>query len=232
MAAIFASQAPPPLVKTMLGTRRPSDLLGKCVHHLRHVAQREFLVLRRRQHAAPGIEQHDGLRAGGDLRVQIKNRCLCQQFEQSVQICRGASYIMRLIWPKVLLPPPSTMYVATVHGLPAKPMSGTRPCSSRRTSATASVTYLSSRPGSGTPQLVDIGGHAHRTLELRTLAGLEFQPQIHRVRNRENVRKQDCGIQRIAVDRLQRDFAGDLRIGAHLQEIRRRASRVARYSGR
>ena len=61
-------------------------------------------------------------------------------------------------------------------------------------------------------------GGAHRPLELRALAGLELQAQIHRVRNREDVREQDRGIERIAIDRLQRDFAGDLGIGAHLEE--------------
>ena len=39
-----------------------------------------------------------------------------------------------------LLLPPSTMYVPTVHGLPEKPIRGTRPLSSRRIVRTASIT--------------------------------------------------------------------------------------------
>ena len=63
---------------------------------------------------------------------------------------------------------------------------------------------------------------AHRALEFRALAGFEFQSQIHGMRNGQDVGEQNRGIERKAIDRLQRDFAGDLRIGAHLRESRRR----------
>jgi hypothetical protein len=73
----------------------------------------------------------------------------------------------------------------------------------------------------------DIGRGAHGTLELGPLAGLEFQPEIHRMRNGENVREQNRGIQGISVDRLQGDLAGHIGIGAHGQEVSgARASRA------
>ena len=64
------------------------------------------------------------------------------------KVC-GSAYIIFLILLKVLLLPPSTIYVARVHGLPEKPISGTSPFSSRRIVRTAFITYWSSPSGSG-----------------------------------------------------------------------------------
>ncbi len=36
-----------------------------------HVAQREFTVIPRCQHTSPGVEQHQRLRAGGDLCIKV-----------------------------------------------------------------------------------------------------------------------------------------------------------------
>ncbi len=44
-----------------IGYPAPLRLASKGIHHLGHVSQGEFLVLRRRQHASPGIEQHHRL---------------------------------------------------------------------------------------------------------------------------------------------------------------------------
>src|ERR1035441_3054682 len=54
----------------------------------------------------------------------------------------------------------------------------------------------------GNPEPVDVGRRAHRTRELRALAGLEFKPQIHGMRDRENIREQNGGGERISVDGL------------------------------
>ena len=84
---------------------------------------------------------------------------------------------MRLIWPKVLLPPPSTMYVATVHGLPAKPISGTRPRQFAAHQRDGVDHVLATRaPGRARRAWSMSAGGAHRVLELRAFAGLEFQP--------------------------------------------------------
>ena len=66
---------------------------------------------------------------------------------------------------------------------------------------------------------VDVGGAANRPGEHGSLTGGELQAQIHGMWNGQDVRKQNGGIERIAVDRLQGHLAGDLLVGAHGQKI-------------
>ena len=124
---------------------------------------------------------------------------------------RGASYIMRLMQPEALAAAaldhvgahrPGAAGEADQRHAAARVRGGSAP---RRRSRTCS-----SRRGSGTPEPVDVGGRAHRALELRALARLELQAQIHGVRDGQDVGEQDRGVERIAVDGLQRDLAGEL----------------------
>jgi hypothetical protein len=65
---------------------------------------------------------------------------------------------------------------------------------------------------SGTASFAIVGRRAQRALELRAFAVGEVQAQAHRVGHGEDVGEQDRGVQREARQRLQRDFAGHLRV--------------------
>ncbi len=54
--------------------------------------------------------------------------------------------------------------------------------------------------------------------EFRPFAIDEIQAEAHRVRHGQDVGKQDGGVERIAVDRLQRDFGGVIGIGGQPHE--------------
>ncbi len=140
MSAICSSHRPPPLVKTMLGMRTPSFSRLQLAHHLAHVGEREFLVGAVGQRAAPGVEDHHGLGAGVDLRIQVGghgSRIGAQDVVHQVgpvvqhRLDACGSRPSRRLRPYSR--PAST-------GLPEKPISGTRPCSSVRIWVTASNT--------------------------------------------------------------------------------------------
>ena len=50
-----------------------------------HVRKRENLVIVRRQDTAPGVEDHHGLGAGIDLRVEVMGNTVTDQRQQSMQ---------------------------------------------------------------------------------------------------------------------------------------------------
>ncbi len=58
----------------------------------------------------------------------------------------------------------------------------------------------------------DIGPGTHRTFKLRTFTGGEGQPQAHRSGYGENVGKQDRRVEVEALQRLQGNLAGQLRV--------------------
>jgi hypothetical protein len=67
-------------------------------------------------------------------------------------------------------------------------------------------------------QPVDVGRAAHRAGDLRPLARLELEPDVHRVRDGEDVGEQDRGVEAVTLERLQRDLAGQLRVHAQVEE--------------
>src|SRR5471030_2209636 len=104
-----------------------------------HVVQGEFAVIAWRQHAAPVSKIITDCAPAliWALRYKItlsatlsSNRCMVA----------GSAYIIFLILVNALLLPPSTIYVASVHGLPEKPISGTSPLRFLRMVRTAFIT--------------------------------------------------------------------------------------------
>jgi hypothetical protein len=72
--------------------------------------------------------------------------------------------------------------------------------------------------GIGYAEPVDIARAAHGSLDSRSLAGLELEPELHRVWNRQDVREQDRGIEPESRERLQRDLAREIRRRAELEK--------------
>ena len=67
--------------------------------------------------------------------------------------------------------------------------------------------------------------------EARAFALGEAQAQAHRIGHGEDVAEQDRGVERVAVQRLQRDLGGVVGLVASPMKLPALA-RVARYSGR
>jgi hypothetical protein len=72
----------------------------------------------------------------------------------------------------------------------------------------------------GDRQGFDIGEGADDFLETRAFAGLKVQALAHGVRDGEDVGEEDGRVQlRVAIQRLHRDFAGELRVHAQAHEV-------------
>ena len=78
----------------------------------------------------------------------------------------------------------------------------------------------------GRGQRIQLHGIIQR-LEPRAFAGLEPHAAAERMRHHQDVGEQDRGVEAEAADRLQRDFGGELRREAEVEECSRRA-RAAR----
>ncbi len=79
---------------------------------------------------------------------------------------------------------------------------------------------------SGTRSAVDVGGVAHGALEARAFAVGEVEAEAHRVGHRQDVGEQDRRVEREARERLQRDFARELRVSS--QSVEKTAGTGAR----
>ena len=144
------------------------------VDHLGHVVQGEFRVLCRRQHSAPGIEQHHRLRAGGNLRIEIQDGGLGEYFEQSVQIARRL--VHHALDAAEGLAAAAFNHVSA-HG-PRAPGEADQRHSAAEFAANQRhrVHHVPDLPRRiRRADFVDIRRSAHRTLEFRALAGFEFQ---------------------------------------------------------
>ncbi len=77
----------------------------------------------------------------------------------------------------------------------------------------------------GDRQLIHVGFAFDWGGEARAFAGFEIEPKAHRIRNGQNVRKENGGIQREAAQRLERDFTRQLGIFAQRHKIARLRTR-------
>ncbi|KPW18756.1 Uncharacterized protein ALO90_05439 [Pseudomonas amygdali pv. aesculi] len=196
----------------------PVVLANQAVDDLAHVSQREFLIRRRRQATAPAVEDLHGLGTGQNLTVQIRRYRLRQLVEQQVhglrvvvehglgfaEVLRGAAFdhIGRQ-------GPRAAGKADQRHTAVEFATDG-----ADRVHHIAQV-LLCIRDG----QCFDISQRADGFLEARAFAGLEVQAQTHRVGNGQDVGEQNRRIQRVAIQWLQRDFTGELRVLAQAHEV-------------
>ena len=182
---------------------------GEIAQNAPHVGQRELLVHAVGQHATPGIENHDGLGTGFDLCVEVGGHRTGVDLQQPVQQVRALVH-HGLDGVKIGAAP-------TFHHV-----AGQRPGAAGKADQWhAAIQCLADRAHGvhHVPQLIGRIGHEQRLhivfgtdgfLETRTFPLLEAQPQSHGIRNGQDVGKQDGGVQREALERLQRDLAGQL----------------------
>ena len=183
-----------------------------------HVVQGELLIITSGQHAAPGVENHHRLRARFNLRVEIERDALRQLVEQGMQGQRlGVHH---------LFDDGKGFAAAAFHHV-----GGQRP----RTTGEANqrhVAFQFAANGAhgvhhiaqlafriGDRQLINVGFAFDRRGKTRAFSGFEIEPKAHRIRNGENVRKKNGGIEREAAQRLERHFTGQLGVFAQRHKI-------------
>ncbi len=185
-------------------------------NHLAHIVQRKFLVSAIRQRPAPRIENHHGLCTGVDLGVQVSRHCR--------RI--GAEHVMHQV-RTVVQHRLDGMELARAFAFDHVASQGPRAAgkANQRHAAIELGTDLRDRL-ENIVQLAQIRGlqrhHVffitQRPLELGAFAIGEIQAQSHGVRHGQDVGKQNRGIQRETVKRLQRDFGGVIGIGRQTHE--------------
>ncbi|RMU66035.1 hypothetical protein ALP29_05221, partial [Pseudomonas syringae pv. avii] len=188
---------------------------------LAHVGQGELLVRRRRQVAAPGVENLYRLGARHDLAVEVGGDRLRQLVQQQVHGLR----------------------VVVEHGLGLAEVfrraafdhvGGQGPWAARKADQRHTAVKLAADGAHGVHHVAqvfvwirdrqgfDIGQGADDFLEARAFAGFEVQALAHGVGDGEDIGEEDGRVQLwVAVQRLHRDFAGERRIHAQAHEIAR-----------
>ena len=130
----------------------------------------------------------------------------------------GWPYISDLVLAKLFEWPPSMAYDASVNGAPAKPISGTRPSSSRLHLADRLQHVRQRLARLERAQPIDVVGTADRALDLRPFALDEVEGQAHRLERQQQIGEEDRGVDVDAADRLQRDLGGEVGLPADLQQ--------------
>ncbi len=169
------------------------------------------------EHAAPGIEQHNGLGAGGNLSVQIQCDAARQQIQQFVE-CRRFAVKQTFDQSEFLA------------GAALDHVTGQRPGAAGETDERHAAGEFAAdqahriqhvaqfRFRVGHCQFRHCGGIPHRPFEGRAFAFHEMQAQTHGRGDGEDVGEQNRRVQRKAIDGLQRDFAGQFRCAHELDE--------------
>ena len=105
-----------------------------------------------------------------------------------------------------------------MNGAPAKPISGTRPPSSRLICRIASSTCASASRGSKRRTRVDVRLAAQRVLDRRPFAVDEVEADAHRLERQQQVGEENRRVHLDAADRLQRDFGGEIGRAAQIEQ--------------
>jgi hypothetical protein len=169
------------------------------------------------QHAAPAVEQHHYLRARRDLRVQVRRHGAREPIQECVQEfrCRVEHALGDL---------EITAGAALDH------VGRERPRAAGEADQWHPAAELGTRQPDGvhdiaqfdlrvrTAQAVQVRTTADRAREPRSFVFDDAETEPHGVGNRENVGKENRGIQGESGQRLQRDLAGELRGLAQLEK--------------
>ena len=185
-----------------------------------HVLQGEVAVIPRGQHAAPGVEHHDGLGTRLDLGIEIGNHAVRQLVQQQVQGLRLCIHH--------LLDLGEGLGAAPLHHVGGQGPGAAGEADQRHFALELAangahrvhhVAQLVFRIRDG--QRLHVGHGGDRTLEARAFTLLEVEAQPHGVGHGQDVGEEDGGIEGIAAQRLQGDFTGQLGVAAQGHEVPR-----------
>jgi hypothetical protein len=182
--------------------------------------------LHRVQHAAPGVEDHERLRPGRGLRVQVRHRRPREFFQEAVQ--------RRRIGRHQALRPREVPAAAALDHVGRDGPRRARESDQRHAPAQLAADQRDRveheaelPPDVRHRQRVHVRGAPHRALDARALAFREREPDAHRLRDHQDVGEEDRGVERETRERLQRDLAGELRVRGEPEEASRLCPRRA-----
>ncbi|MDR8804351.1 hypothetical protein FEP89_05107 [Burkholderia multivorans] len=190
--------------------------------HAANVVERVALIRTVGERAAPRVENHHRLRARLDLRVQIRGHRLRVHVENPVHQVGtrirhrlyGAEIVRAAALDHVARERPRAAGEADQrHALAALAIGERAPDLAYRIGHVAER-----RADVGDRELRDVGLGAHRMRELRPFADLEVEAEAHGVGNRQDVGEQDRGVERKALERLQRHFGREIGILREAEE--------------
>ena len=178
-------------------------------HDAVHVFERELPVRGWCQHTAPGVEEHDRLRTRGDLGIEVGAGRVGEDREQSAEFAR-------LAVQEALDRPEGLAAAALDHVGRHRPRAARKADQGYAAAELAphephrvhDVAQLALRVGHAEPS--DVGRGLYRTRDARSLARFELETEVHRVRDRQDVREEDRGVEAETCERLQRHLAGEL----------------------
>ncbi len=191
----------------------------KPVKHGAHGAERETAEFRRRQHAAPGVEQHDGVGAGCDLLAQIGDNGIGIEGDEPREQIRtriGHSPHARKVGAAAAFD-----HVARERERAARESDQRHAACKRALDFGDGVEHVAQareiRNGEFRDGLLVAGG----VREARSLAFGEREPEPHRVRHRQDVGEENRGVEVEPGKRLQRHLGGQRRRGGQRHEASR-----------
>ena len=174
------------------------------------------------QDPGPAVEQLHHVSAGIDLRCQmLEHPSLRRSISRAKASAAPARTTARY---KVGAEPPSTMYAASVHGAPAKPINAVsdgRLCRTCRMAAYTGARCSRSRAG----RSCSIAATLPHRLELGP-APSSKRAAAQRVRHHQDVGEQNRGIETIAVNGLHGGFRRELGRIAELEKVSRLAAQT------
>ncbi|MNI40426.1 hypothetical protein D3C73_946490 [compost metagenome] len=189
---------------------------GQAIHDLLGVRQRKLLEQAIGQDTAPTVEQHDGLCARGDLRVQVLQRGFGVDFQDAVQQVRAR--IQHGLDQTVVVAALAFDHIAG-DGERAAGKADQRHLAVQLAADHAyRIEDIAQLVHVGHGQAGDVFLGAYRVGKARALAFGEVQAQAHGMRHRQNVREQNGRIQVVARQRLQRDLHGVVRVLSQAHE--------------
>ena len=193
--------------------------------HAFGVGQAELLKSTVGQHAAPAVKNHHRLRAGFNLRVQVRGHRIGVHSQHAVH--QVGALVQHGLDQAVVVRARAFDHVASQ-----------RPGAARKTDQRHPAIECLANRGDRVKHIAQLGhvghfefGHgrlvAHGGGELRALAQRKRQAQAHGVRHRQDVRKQNGRVQRVTLQRLQRHFGGVVGVGGQPHETTRLGPRGA-----
>src|SRR5690554_3729756 len=180
-------------------------LTYQTLHHLAGVCKRELLEGLVRKYAAPAVEDHDGLCAGLNLRIQILHRGVCVDLQDAVR--QVGARVQHAFDQPVVVGTLAFHHVAgDGEGAAREPDEGYAAVEFTA-NETHRLEHVLEAAHIGHRKLANVVFVAYGMRESRALAGHEIEAEPHGVGHGEDIGKQDGGVELEAVQRLQRDFA-------------------------
>ena len=210
----------------MAGIFSPSFSRGQAGYYLADVGQRELVVSIMGQHTAPGVEDHDSLGTGFDLRVEVGDDGLGGYVEDVMHQVRAT--VEQTLDLAVVVRAAAFDHVAGEGPRAAGEADQRHGIVERTTDLGDGVHHVAQfEVGIGHGQIANFPLFLQRAFELRAFTFGEVQAKAHGVRHGKDVGEQDGGVEVVAGQGLQSDLAGQAGVLAQIEEAAGAFARLA-----